>query len=243
MYEPFVFRFKQFEIHQDGASYKIGTDSILLGAWSTVTGVRRAIDLGAGSGVLALMLAQRSKDILIDAIEIDPAVVAEAEKNVALSPWSDRIRVVEHDVANLNTLPLGKYDLVISNAPYFSGGLRSPGRFREQARHGIEFQVLDLPRLSAALLLESGIVSTVMPATIAEEFIENANSEGLFVSRRLNVKKRSTDKPGLVLLECTKRLISPVHDEIILTENAKPTQAYADLCGDFIEVSVDDWKV
>ena len=110
------FTFKQFHIEQERCAMKVGTDSIVLGSWVPVMGAKRILDIGTGTGILALMLAQRtSQSVQIDAVELDPDAVKQAEENVNGSPWRERIRVIRHDI---RTFQAPDYDLIISNPPY-----------------------------------------------------------------------------------------------------------------------------
>ena len=119
-----VFKFKQFAVLNDRTAMKVGTDGVLLGAWCPVEGARRVLDVGTGCGVIALMVAHRNTDAVIDAIDIDHDAIDEATLNFANSPWSERLTAIEGDFNNLNTA-VG-YDLIVSNPPYFTDSLLPP---------------------------------------------------------------------------------------------------------------------
>ncbi len=118
------FTFKQFFVAHDRCAMKVGTDGILLGAWAPVAGVKRILDIGTGSGLQALMLAQRTEEhVTIDAVELDPQAARQASENAADSPWADRIRVECADVLTWASEQTARYDLIVSNPPYFTPGV------------------------------------------------------------------------------------------------------------------------
>jgi tRNA1Val (adenine37-N6)-methyltransferase len=133
------FRFKQFIIHQDRCAMKVTTDACLFGAWaasdvrSQMSDVRRMLDVGTGTGLLSLMLAQKN-DANIDAIEIDKDAFEQAKENILASPWKERINIDHVDARNFSAL--GKYDIIISNPPFYENELKSPDEKRNIAHHG-----------------------------------------------------------------------------------------------------------
>lgn len=148
-----MFQFKQFSISDTRCGMKIGTDGVLLGAWADASRALTALDAGCGSGLIALMLAQRNPDLKIVAIDLLPNACADAAANVAASPWPDRVEVSEGDF-NLFTLPSDtpRPLLIVSNPPFFTEALRSPELSREIARHGRGFNHLSLLESAARLL-------------------------------------------------------------------------------------------
>ena len=116
------FEFKQFAIDQHGCAMKVGTDGVLIGAWCSVTNARRILDIGTGTGLIALMVAQRNSDAMIDAIDILPEAAECARRNVAASVWSDRITIIESPAQGFTSAH--SYDLIVSNPPYFSETLQ-----------------------------------------------------------------------------------------------------------------------
>lgn len=118
------FTFKQFFVAHDRCAMKVGTDGILLGAWAPVAGVKRCLDIGSGSGLLALMLAQRTDDsVMIDAVELESEAAAQAQENIAQSPWAERINIHTADIQQWITQQAARFDLIISNPPYYQQGL------------------------------------------------------------------------------------------------------------------------
>ncbi|PPA28356.1 tRNA (adenosine(37)-N6)-methyltransferase TrmM [Aeromonas jandaei] len=163
------FTFKQFHINHDRCAMKVGTDGILLGAWAPVEQARRVLDIGSGSGLIALMLAQRSRsDCQIDGVELDSDAVSQARENVAASPWADRVTITESAVQGYQAAP---YDLIVSNPPYFVAGQSFSDPARAMARHT---GALDSHALLAAcdrLLAPNGEVALVLPTAMADEIL------------------------------------------------------------------------
>ncbi|ATL93770.1 tRNA (adenosine(37)-N6)-methyltransferase TrmM [Aeromonas sp. CU5] len=163
------FTFKQFHINHDRCAMKVGTDGILLGAWAPVEQARRVLDIGTGSGLIALMLAQRSiSDCFIDAVELDKDAAAQARENVAASPWAERVAIIERAIQDYQGEP---YDLIVSNPPYFVAGQSFSDPARALARHT---GALDSHGLLAAcnrLLTPVGRVALVIPTAMADEIL------------------------------------------------------------------------
>ncbi|MFR9721022.1 tRNA1(Val) (adenine(37)-N6)-methyltransferase [Aeromonas diversa] len=160
------FTFKQFHVAHDRCAMKVGTDGVLLGAWAPVAGVRRILDIGSGTGLVALMLAQRSDpECRIDAVEIDPAAAAQARDNIAASPWPEKIRL--HEGA-IQAFAGGPFDLIVSNPPYFVSGQSFSDPARAQARHTGCLDQQDLLAACRRLMAPNGLVALVLPRTEGE---------------------------------------------------------------------------
>ena len=129
-----VFRFKQFGVRHEKSAMKVGTDGVLLGAWTNAENAKKVLDIGTGTGLIALMIAQRSK-ALITGIEIDEDAAEEAYENFVSSPWGDRLRVENSDFAVFSNICNEKYDVIVSNPPYFVDSLECPDEKRGKARH------------------------------------------------------------------------------------------------------------
>lgn len=184
------FQFKQFTVWHDRCAMKVGTDGVLLGAWAPVENHKRILDVGAGTGLISLQLAQRNAQADITAIEIDEAAAAQACENVVRSPWADRIHVVCCDFRNFQSET--RFDLVVSNPPYFMDALKCPGEQRRLARHTDELNYELLFHRSANLLQEQGSVSIIIPAEVEKNVIDTAWKYKLFPHSRLRVYT----KPG-----------------------------------------------
>ncbi len=156
------FQFKQFRIEQERCAMKVTTDACIQGAWTPVLPhVKRVLDIGAGTGLLALMLAQRNPDIIIDAIELDSDAAGQARENIAASAWKDRIQVLEGNVCNYPFTE--KYDLIISNPPFFNNSLQSDKANKNMARHTNTLSYKDLIQVVNDNLQDDGYVSILLP--------------------------------------------------------------------------------
>lgn len=152
------FTFKQFFVAHDRCAMKVGTDGILLGAWAPVAGVKRCLDIGAGSGLLALMLAQRTSDsVIIDAVELESEAATQAQENVAQSPWLERINVHTADIQQWVTQQTARFDLIISNPPYYEQGVECATPQREQARYTTSLDHQTLLNLRGGVHYRRGI--------------------------------------------------------------------------------------
>ena len=163
------FTFKQFHVDHDRCAMKVGTDGILLGAWAPVANVHRVLDIGTGSGLIALMLAQRSRsDCVIDAVELDNNAVNQARDNVTASPWAARIKVIESAIQEYQAAP---YDLIVSNPPYFVAGQAFSDPARALARHTGSLDSHGLLAASNRLLASSGELALIVPTAMADEIL------------------------------------------------------------------------
>lgn len=170
MGEPF--RFKQFSLAQDRCAMKVGTDGVLLGAWAPAEGAQHALDVGTGTGLIALMLAQRFPALRLDALEIDPASAAQAAENVAASPFADRIAV---QAGALQTFfPPRAYDLIVSNPPFFAAGPVARDPRKGQGRHEHRLPLQFLLHFAAQHLSEQGRIALILPIDREAETIQEA---------------------------------------------------------------------
>ncbi len=187
-----MFRFKRFSIEQDRTPMKVGTDGVLLGAWVSVRGdERRVLDIGTGTGLIALMLAQRldNEDVYIDAVEIDEASAIQARENVAASPWARQVAVCHSDIQSFS--PFAKYDLIVTNPPYFVDSLLSPNPGRTAARHTTELSFSDLIASVVRLLNPEGRLSLILPIVESQCFEQEAVGK-LRLVRRCRLFGRET---------------------------------------------------
>lgn len=181
------FKFKKFIVYHDKCAMKVGTDGVLLGAWAEVVNTKKIIDIGTGSGLIALMLAQRS-EAEIEAIDIDASACIQAEENIAASLFKDRIRVKHLSLQSLAEQSNDKYDLVVSNPPYFEASLLSPVHERNLARHNNTLSLDSLLRNGKKILSPEGRIALILPYDREEELNQRVADLGLFFSKKAYVR-------------------------------------------------------
>lgn len=205
MANPF-FKFKQFTVFHDLCAMKVGTDGVLLGAWCDVEAKKRVLDIGTGTGLISLMIAQRNTDARIDGIELEPDAATQAEVNFCKSPWGDRLAVIPADFAHFALQPHEKYDLIVSNPPYFENSLKADCGKRATARHTDSLSFEDLIAGSASLLAESGRLALIYPIEADVRICEIAAMHQLVCYRRTVVRGHASAMPKRVLVEfCRKQ--------------------------------------
>jgi tRNA1Val (adenine37-N6)-methyltransferase len=196
------FKFKQFSVDQDKCAMKIGTDSVLLGSWTSLeTNPASALDIGAGTGILSLMLAQRSKSLQIDAVEIDDKAYEQCVDNFENSPWADRLFCYHASLLEFANEMGDRYDLIISNPPYYKENFKSNNEQRDLARFQDALPFDHLIICSARLLSDNGIFSVIIPYKEEKPFINLAAKVHLFPNRILHVKGNPTSKIVRSLIE------------------------------------------
>jgi tRNA1Val (adenine37-N6)-methyltransferase len=212
---------------------KVGTDGVLLGAWATVEGAKNILDIGTGSGLIALMLAQRtSPDACIDAVELGESDVGQAKENVGQSPWPEKIIV--HHTAIQNYTTVKKYDLIVTNPPYFLNSLAPPSDRRKEARHTATLSYQDLLDAVTRLLSDTGTFSVILPTIEGNIFQSLAITHGLYCSRQTAFFSRAEKPQERWLIEFTRTPLIPVADTIVLYERLEEwTKRYAQLTRDF----------
>jgi len=178
------FRFKQFIIQQDRCTMKVCTDSCILGAWTVLRldGVKKILDIGTGTGLLPLMLAQKS-EARLDTIESDPESAGQAAENIIQSPWPDRIRLIEGDVRRFSFED--DYDFIITNPPFYESGLRSPTVKKNRAKHDESLTLETLMTVIKSCLRTDGAFSILLPYQRTEYFEKLAGDNGFFVKEKL----------------------------------------------------------
>ena len=183
------FQFKQFRIEQDRTAMKVGTDGVLLGAWATSRQPHSScsiLDIGTGTGILSLIAAQELPHAVVTAIDIDADAVNQARQNVSQSPWADRIQVLQTPLQQFT--PTGKFDLILSNPPYFIKSQKSPDRQRSLARHADTLPMPTLMKHSASMLTPQGSLAIIVPSDIVAEAERWAAIYGLFLTHRLDIR-------------------------------------------------------
>lgn len=196
---PF-FQFKQFTVWHDQCAMKVGTDGVLLGAWAPVqNGCSSVLDIGCGSGLVALMLAQRCPRALITAIDSDLGAFTQSNFNFRKSPWSSRLKAVHCRLQDFNPEKQG-YDLILSNPPFFSNSLKTPHQARTMARHNDSLPLHDLLLYAAGALKKTGSIVVILPVTDKEKCVKLAESLELNCLHSLTVIPKPGAAPKRVML-------------------------------------------
>lgn len=183
------FHFKQFSIAQDKCTHKVGTDGVLLGAWADIRNARTFLDIGTGTGLIALMLAQRTdSNVHIEAIDVESEEAQQTRENAENSPWKAKIEVFHAPVQQF--YPPYQYDVIVSNPPYFVNSQLPPVLKRQTARHTQSLSFIDLVKAVKRLLTPQGKFSIILPYQEGLEFIALAKTNDLFCSRQWSFKSR-----------------------------------------------------
>jgi len=227
------FEFKQFRIEQQKAAMKVGTDGVLLGAWIAVGDACRMLDVGTGTGLIALMLAQRSLAI-IDAIEIDDFAFEEARFNFVHSPWSDRLNAVSGDFVSFSNHPEETYDLIVSNPPFFINSLKTSDAATTIARHDEKLSFDQLIFGVRRLLNYHGRLGVIIPFESGVGFRESARLHGFYLKQWTSVIPKIGKLSKRVLLEFGLQPCYPVENKlVILDESGTYTENYKSLTAPF----------
>lgn len=225
------FQFKQFSIMQDMCGMKVGTDGVLLGAWAS--GGNRILDVGTGTGLIALMMAQRFPMAHVDAIDIDGDACRQALENSISSPFANRICIHHTSLQNYSSTEL--YDAIVSNPPFFVGSLKNPDKKRSMARHTDTLPFVDLFAGAKHLLAPGGILSLIVPVEVLEQIEEQAVYKGFVLSRRCGVKTVERKSPKRYLLAFSKSRTGEFEDslEVLMKQGQNRSEWYAELTKDF----------
>ena len=213
------FRFKRFTVQQDRCALKVGTDGVLFGAWVNYDGAERILDIGSGTGVLALIAAQRNETARIDAVEIDEASAGQAAGNFASSPWSDRLHLHRMDVRRMHVVE--PYDLVICNPPYYEGYSASPDVRIGLAKHSGELRFPELLATVVRVLAPEGRFAVIIPLNREPAFLKDAERVGLRVGRRCTVAYVAHRPAKRVLLQLERSPVT-LGEEALVVEATGP---------------------
>lgn len=228
------FQFKKFSVQQDQCAMKIGTDSVLLGAWTSINNPHTILDIGAGTGVLSLMLAQRSNAQQIEALEIDEAAYVQCSENFENSPWNDRLFCYHASLLEFVEEVDETFDLIICNPPFYSEDYKSKDQARDLARFNDAMPFKHLVYAVVNLLNPNGLCSLIIPKKEEKDFIKLAEQGGLFPKRILHVKGQPNSIAKRSLIEFTFRPSeSEINELVIETARHRYTEAYIDLTKDF----------
>lgn len=248
------FRFKQFEIEQDRCAMKVGTDGVLLGAWAQ--GGRRILDIGSGTGLISLMMAQRFPEAEVVGIDMDADACGQARENVKASPFRDRVEIVccrlqdfGADGCALETAGLkagaletaeglkaaGVFDAIVSNPPFFVDSLKNPDSKRTMARHTDSLPFRDLFAGVKRLLSDEGIFSAIVPVEVVEQFVAESCILGFYLIRKCGVKTVERKQPKRFMLSFAKHRISPYeeHVETMIDSQGNRSEWYRKITEEF----------
>lgn len=228
------FNFKRFTINQDRCSMKVGTDGVLLGAWAMVEGDGvNILDIGAGSGIVSLIVAQRNETAFVDAIDIEEAAVEQTADNFELSPWGNRLRTINTSLQDYR--PDKKYRYIISNPPYFINSLKAEGG-RATARHTDTLSYEELVDGVLRLLDEDGTFTGIFPYVESNIFVAFAASKGLFCKKRMEVRGLAHKPVKRVLLQMSRQRVDDLPIDTLIIENGERhsyTDKYIELTKDY----------
>jgi tRNA1Val (adenine37-N6)-methyltransferase len=214
------FSFKQFTVYHDRCAMKVGMDGVLLGAWCNTDNTKNILDIGTGTGLIALMLAQRSTS-LIDAIDIDANAVLQATDNIKRSPWGNRVIVEEISLQDLAISTVQRYDLIVSNPPYFVNSLKAPAEDRNAARHTDSLTHEELILNAKLLLNPSGRICIILPVNEALLCRNFALSNGLYCTREVHVIPKPNAAPKRTLLEFCFQPLPKEESELVIESDVR----------------------
>ena len=230
------FQFKQFTVEQDRCAMKIGTDGVLLGAWTPIENNPLSIlDIGAGTGIIALMLAQRTNAQQIDALEIDEDAYEQSVDNFENSPWSDRLFCFHAGLDEFIEEPEDEYDVIVSNPPFYTDDFKSATEQRDLARFADAMPFEDLIEAADLLLSENGIFSVIIPFKEEQKFLARAKEFELYPLKITHVKGTPTSEIKRSLLAFIRKetIDFPIDELIIETARHIYTPEYIALTTDF----------
>jgi tRNA1Val (adenine37-N6)-methyltransferase len=230
------FHFKEFSIAQDRCAMKIGTDGVLLGAWTSLEGNPQSIlDIGSGTGIIALQLAQRSLAATIDAVELDDDAYEQCSENFEASPWPDRLFCYHASIQEFASEIDENYDLIVSNPPFYAEDFKSNDPARDAARFSDSMPFEHLLVCAAHLLSENGVFSVIIPKKEQTRLTELALQQGLHPKRICEVRGTANSEIKRVLMDFSPILTETIKTEelIIETDRHQYTKEYINLVKDF----------
>ena len=227
------FQFRKFTIFQDRCAMKVGTDGTLLGAWAR--GGKRILDIGTGTGLVALMMAQRFPEASVLGVDIDADACMQASQNAEASPYANRVSIECCDVRYLCLHERIFFDSIVSNPPYFQDSLKNPDLRRSKARHTDTLSYDDLFRVVSGFLSEDGEFSLIIPFDCRENLIISAMHYGFFKSRICAVQTTRKKQPRRYLMAFRKHIVESVEESVGVIEDAPNIRSewYRNLTSDF----------
>lgn len=235
--KPDAFRFKQFQVQQDRCAMKVNTDGVLLGAWVDTREKYSALDIGTGTGVIAMMMAQRAPQLKITGVEIDPDSAAQASENMAATPWKDRLSCVQTSIQEFARNAQETFDLIVCNPPFFSGGVLSEAHDRNAVRHTVKLPHGELLHAVRNLLSKEGVFCVILPWLEGLRFQELASHYGLHVRYRVDVRGKEGKPVERILLQLERNACELIQSELTIQQEGPPhnqwTKAYQALTSEF----------
>ncbi len=237
-----AFQFRQFGIEQNLCAMKVGTDGVLLGAWAE--GGRRVLDIGCGTGIVALMVAQRCQEASVTAIDIMADCCRQARANADKSPWGDRIKVENKSLQDFTRCAVGGraedgnaglYDSIVSNPPFFEASLKNPDKARATARHNDALPFGVLAKCVSALLSQDGTFSAVMAEECCRDFINEAWFAGLYLKKavRIVTKRGKPVKRRLMQFSRVCTAVPTETTELLMNDDGGRSEWFGRLTADF----------
>lgn len=226
-----TFQFKQFSIQQDKCSMKVGTDGVLLGAWADVENTTRILDIGTGSGLIAIMLGQRNTTAQIHAVEIDDLAYTQAVDNIKNAPWADRLTAFHQSIQDFAGAQKQEYDLIVSNPPFFTGGTFSFNQDRNSVRHTVKLPHGDMLRAVQKLLVKTGKFCVILPFVEGLRFQELAASYHFYCTRVTEVLTNANKPVERLLMQFELESRTPQRDQLVIRQEGpiEWTEAYQNL--------------
>ena len=228
------FRFKRFTVRQELAAFGVTTDSVLLGAWARIEDAGTMLDIGTGTGLLALMAAQRSSARIV-AIEPDYNSFIQAGINFASCPWHERMTLIHTSVQVFRSEAEMVFDAIITNPPYFVDSLLNPDHGRARARHAVSLSHADLAGAAVLLLAPVGSLHLVLPVNEAQRFSQVAAAQGLHCTRRLLVRPTPATPPARALMTFGREALPCTEEELVIEKGGRHVYSdeYVSLTKDF----------
>lgn len=226
------FTFKQFTIKQSMSAMKIGTDSVLLGAIANFPKDGTILDIGTGTGILAIMAAQKADNALITGVEINGDAFADAVANAEATRWKERIRMVNGDIKAFE--PGHKFDFIISNPPYYEKLKMTDDEGKNMARHDITLSYADLMSSANRLLEDDGRCMVIVPTDFEDNIVSEASNKGLYLTRKVSIITKAGKQAKRTIIELRRTVGSILSEEITIRDNnGEYTEGYKELTKDF----------
>ncbi len=231
-----MFRFKQFCIDDELSAMKIGTDSVLLGAWTNISPAKRILDVGTGCGILALMAAQRNNDAKITAIDIDKEAAKQAGINFRNSKWADSFEVINISLQDFAKDHEPTFDYVLCNPPFFQNSLLPPSSQKAVAKHNITLSYSDLFFYCRKVIMPKSTLAIIAPFDLREKIVGIGIENNFYCSREAIVKSSAKHQPHRIMMEFVNFEVAEVETETIEIYNSNDnsyTDRYKEICKDF----------